>query len=75
VLPPDITARVSVEEGSVLGWDRYVGAGGAKIGMRTFGSSAPIEDLMTKFGFTPEKVLAAAKEQIAKSKKTKGQIA
>jgi transketolase len=67
VLPPDITARVSVEEGSVLGWDRYVGADGAKIGMRTFGSSAPIKDLMTKFGFTPENVLAAAKEQIAKS--------
>ena len=52
VLPPDITARVSVEEGSVIGWDRYVGAGGAKIGMHTFGASAPIKDLMTKFGFT-----------------------
>jgi transketolase len=70
VLPPDIAARVSVEEGSVIGWDRYVGMGGAKIGMHTFGSSAPIKDLMTKFGFTPEKVLAAAKEQIAKSKKS-----
>ena len=68
VLPPDITARVSVEEGSVIGWDRYVGSAGAKIGMHTFGSSAPIKDLLTKFGFTPEKVLAAAKEQIAKSK-------
>ena len=66
VLPPDITARVSVEEGSVIGWDRYVGSGGAKIGMRTFGSSAPIKDLTTKFGFTPDKVLAAAKEEIAK---------
>jgi len=54
----------------VIGWDRYVGMGGAKIGMHTFGSSAPIKDLMTKFGFTPEKVLAAAKEQIAKSKKS-----
>jgi transketolase len=75
VLPPDIAARVSVEEGSVIGWDRYVGMGGAKIGMHTFGSSAPIKDLMTKFGFTPEKVLATAKEQIAKSKKTKGQTA
>jgi transketolase len=67
VLPPDITARVSVEEGSVIGWDRYVGSGGAKIGMHTFGSSAPIKDLMTKFGFTPDKVLAAAKEQIMKA--------
>ena len=69
VLPPDITARVSVEEGSVIGWDRYVGTDGAKIGMHTFGSSAPIKDLMKKFGFTPEKIFAAAKEQIAKSKK------
>jgi transketolase len=68
VLPPDLTARVSVEMGSVLGWDRYVGATGARIGMQTFGSSAPLKDLLKTFGFTPEKVLAAAKEQIAKSK-------
>jgi len=66
VLPPDVTARVSVEAGSVIGWDRYVGMTGARIGMHTFGSSAPITDLLKKFGFTPEKVLAAAKEQIAK---------
>lgn len=70
VLPPDITARVSVEMGSVIGWDRYAGPTGAKIGMHTFGSSAPLKDLLTKFGFTPAKVLAAAKEQIAKSKGT-----
>ncbi|MGA6943624.1 MAG: transketolase, partial [Pseudolabrys sp.] len=69
VLPPEITARVSVEEGSVIGWDRYVGMQGAKVGMHTFGSSAPIKDLMTKFGFTPEKVLTVAKEQIAKSRR------
>ncbi len=67
VLPPGVTARVSVEEGSVLGWDHYVGMRGAKIGMHTFGSSAPLKDLLTKFGFTPKKVLAAAKEQIAKA--------
>ncbi len=67
VLPPGVRARVSVEEGSVLGWDRYVGIGGTKIGMHTFGSSAPLKDLQTKFGFTPNKVLAAAKEQIAKA--------
>jgi len=66
VLPPEIAARVSVEAGSVIGWDRYVGMAGAKIGMHSFGASAPIKDLLTKFGFTPEKVLAAAKEQIAK---------
>jgi transketolase len=69
VLPPEITARVSVEQGSVLGWDHYVGIDGAKIGMHTFGSSAPLKDLLTKFGFTPDKVAAAAKEQIAKSKR------
>ena len=68
VLPPGITARVSVEAGSVIGWDRYVGAAGARIGMHGFGASAPIEDLMTKFGFTPENVLAAAKRQIALAK-------
>jgi transketolase len=68
VLPPNVTARVSVEMGSVIGWDRYVGTTGAKIGMTTFGSSAPLKDLLTKFGFTPAKVLAAAKEQIAKSR-------
>ena len=68
VLPPNVTARVSAEMGSVIGWDRYVGATGTKVGMNTFGSSAPLKDLLTKFGFTPAKVLAAAKEQIAKSK-------
>jgi transketolase len=67
VLPPDVTARVSVEMGSVIGWDRYVGTSGAKIGMHTFGSSAPLKDVLKKFGFTPDKVLAAAKEQIAAS--------
>ncbi|MFY9989932.1 MAG: transketolase [Rhodoplanes sp.] len=68
VLPPDVTARVSVEMGSVIGWDRYVGTSGAKIGMHTFGSSAPLKDVLKKFGFTPDKVLAAAKEQIAASR-------
>ncbi len=67
VLPPDVTARVSVEAGSVIGWDRYAGVSGAKIGMHSFGASAPIKDLMAKFGFTLENVLAAAKEQIAMS--------
>jgi transketolase len=67
VLPPGVTARVSVEAGSVIGWDRYVGNAGARIGMESFGASAPIKDVMIKFGFTPEKVLAAAKDQIAKA--------
>jgi transketolase len=65
VLPPAVTARVSVEQGSTLGWDRYVGSGGKKIGMRTFGASAPLKDLQKKFGFAPESVVAAAKEQLA----------
>jgi transketolase len=67
VLPPQIRARVSVEQGSVIGWDRYAGPTGAIIGMHTFGSSAPLKDLLTKFGFTPEKVLEAAMQQIEKT--------
>jgi len=68
VLPPGITARVSVEMGSVIGWDRYVGPGGTTIGMHTFGASAPLKDLLVKFGFTVERVVAAAQKQIEKSK-------
>ena len=68
VLPPQIRARVTVEAGSVIGWDRYAGASGAIIGMRSFGASAPFKDVLKKFGFTPENVLAAAKAQIAASK-------
>ena len=67
VLPPEVLARVAVEEGSVIGWDRYVGREGAVVGMHTFGSSAPLKDLLTKFGFTPERVVAVAKTQIARS--------
>tara|TARA_R110002074_G_scaffold60236_3_gene146085 strand:- start:1166 stop:3265 length:2100 start_codon:yes stop_codon:yes gene_type:complete len=66
VLPPEVAARVSVEAGSVIGWDRYVGAAGVRIGMESFGASAPIDDLKEKFGFTSEKVIGAAKELIAK---------
>ena len=67
VLPPEISARVSVEAESLLGWDRYVGAEGARIGMQSFGASAPIDDLMKRFGFTAEAVLAAARDQMSKS--------
>jgi transketolase len=63
VLPPDITARVTVEQAAVLGWDRYAGAKGTIIGMHTFGASAPAAQLMAKFGFTPDKVLEAARAQ------------
>ena len=64
VLPPEIEARVTVEQGTVMGWDRYAGASGSIIGMHSFGSSAPLKDLLTKFGFTPEKVLEAARHQV-----------
>jgi transketolase len=66
VLPPAITARVSVEEASTLGWDRFVGPEGATIGMHTFGSSAPLKDVQTKFGFTPDRVAEQAKEVIGR---------
>jgi transketolase len=65
VLPPSVTARVSIEEASTIGWDRYVGFGGTKIGMHTFGTSAPLKDVQTKFGFTPDKVAEAAKELLS----------
>jgi transketolase len=65
VLPPSVTARVSVEEASTLGWDRYVGSDGVKVGMHTFGTSAPLKDVQTKFGFTPDKVAEAAKELLS----------
>jgi transketolase len=68
VLPPEVTARVAIEQGSTIGWDRYVGSSGAVIGMHTFGASAPIAALQTKFGFTPEAVLKVAREQAGKKK-------
>jgi transketolase len=64
VLPPDVTARVSVEQAATLGWERYVGMTGTIIGMRSFGASAPIKMLLDKFGFTKEKVVAAARAQL-----------
>jgi transketolase len=70
VLPRAILARVAVEQGSVLGWDRYAGLSGTIIGMHSFGASAPVKDVLKKFGFTTDKVLQAAKEQIARNKRT-----
>jgi transketolase len=66
VLPPPVTARIAVEQGSVLGWDRYVGAAGQVIGMKTFGASAPLKELQRKFGFEPERVVTAAKELLGR---------
>jgi transketolase len=64
VLPSAISARVAVEQASTLGWAKYVGASGAIIGMETFGASAPLKALETKFGFTPERIVAIAREQL-----------
>jgi len=58
VLPANVTARVSVEMASTLGWDRYVGPKGRKIGMHRFGASAPLKDLLQFFGFTVDNVVA-----------------
>ena len=66
VLPPNVKARVAVEQGSILGWERYVGNSGRVIGMNTFGSSAPLKELQKKFGFEPDQVVMAAKEQLKK---------
>ena len=68
VLPPDVRARVSVEAGSVFGWERYVGLDGAILGMTTFGASAPAKDLFKKYGFTVEHVLEAARGVLAREK-------
>jgi transketolase len=66
VLPQEVTARVSVELGITLGWERYVGSKGATIGMTTFGTSAPVKDALLHFGFTSDHVINAAKEQLGK---------
>jgi transketolase len=70
VLPPEVTARVSVEEASTLGWDRYVGNSGVRVGMHTFGTSAPLKDVLAKFGFTPDKIAEAARKALQISRET-----
>jgi transketolase len=64
VLPAEIKARIAVEQGSALGWDRYVGAAGRVIGMETFGASAPLKELQRKFGFEPERIVDLAREML-----------
>ena len=66
VLPPEVKARVAVEQAATFGWSQYVGPSGIIIGMRRFGASAPIKDLQKKFGFTTENVIAAARKAIGK---------
>jgi transketolase len=67
VLPSNVKSRVAVEQASTLGWDRYVGPSGYVIGMKTFGASAPLKELQRKFGFEPDKVVAAAREQLGRN--------
>jgi transketolase len=68
VLPPEVKARVAVEQAAVFGWSQYVGPSGLVVGMRRFGASAPIKDLQKKFGFTTENVVAAARKALAQTK-------
>ncbi len=65
VLPSAVTARVSVEMAATFGWERYVGLKGRIIGMHRFGASAPLKDLLKKFGFTVDAVVAEARAAIA----------
>ena len=67
VLPSAITARVAIEQASTFGWERYVGSRGKVVGMQTFGASAPLKALQQEFGFTPEHVVAVAKEVLGRT--------
>ncbi len=67
VLPPNVKARVAVEQASTFGWERYVGTSGHIIGMKTFGASAPLKELQRHFGFEPNQVVAAAKQQLGRN--------
>jgi transketolase len=69
VLPPEITARVAVEQASTFGWERYVGQSGRIIGMKTFGASAPLKELLRKYRFEPERVTEVVKELLGREKK------
>jgi len=64
VLPPQVTARIAIEQGSMLGWERYVGPAGKVVGMKTFGASAPLKELQRKFGFEPERIMDLAREML-----------
>ncbi|HEX8699684.1 MAG TPA: transketolase C-terminal domain-containing protein, partial [Myxococcaceae bacterium] len=69
VLPPNVHARVAVEQAAAFGWERWVGLRGTIIGMRTFGASAPLKNLLQKFGFTVDNVVKAAHDTLAKARK------
>jgi len=65
VIPPHVTIRISVEQAATTGWDRYVGAAGTSLGMKTFGASAPLKELQKKFGFTPDHLVTVVTERLA----------
>jgi transketolase len=67
VLPPDVTARVSVEMAATLGWARYTGLKGRNVGMHRFGASAPLKDLLKYFGFTVDTVVKEARAAMSQS--------
>ena len=67
VLPPNVPARVSIEAGSPLGWERYVGLAGAIIGVNRFGASAPGAVVMRELGFTADHVVETAKKVLART--------
>jgi transketolase len=67
VLPSAVSARVAVEAASGFGWAQYAGSGGAILAMKSFGASAPLQQLLQRYGFTPERVVAAAKEQLTRA--------
>ena len=66
VLPKEVTARISVEQASTFGWERYIGSSGRMIGMHTFGASAPLKELQRKFGFEPGRIVEVAKELLGR---------
>ena len=66
-MPPNVTARIAIEQASTFGWERYVGARGRIIGMKTFGASAPLRELQRKFGFEPDHVVATARELLGRA--------
>ena len=66
VLPPTVTARIAIEQAAALGWERYVGGAGKVIAMKSFGQSAPLKELLQKFGFEPDRVVSAAREMLGR---------
>jgi transketolase len=68
VLPPRVTARIAVEQESILSWEGYVGTAGKVVGMKTFGASAPFKQLQRKFGFQPERIVELATEMLGRKR-------